>query len=79
MLHAFDYMDLFSTAAVAWQWLEQAAAAREGLRRREEPFYRGKLAAAQHWIRAELPRMAHLAALCRSGEDSYGSAQPDWF
>src|SRR3954470_20072316 len=25
MLHAFDFMDLFSTAAVAWQWLEQAA------------------------------------------------------
>ncbi|HET9752563.1 MAG TPA: acyl-CoA dehydrogenase [Myxococcales bacterium] len=79
MLHAWDYMDLFSTAAVAWQWLEQAAAAREGLRRREEPFYRGKLAAAQHWIRAELPRVEHLAQLCRSGEDSYGAAEPDWF
>src|SRR4051812_21261872 len=79
MLHTFDYMDLFSTTAVAWQWLEQAAAAREGLRRRDEPFYRGKLAAAQHWIRAELPRTAHLAELCRTGEDSYGAAQPDWF
>ncbi|HEY5676950.1 MAG TPA: acyl-CoA dehydrogenase C-terminal domain-containing protein, partial [Myxococcales bacterium] len=56
-----------------------AAAAREGLRRREEPFYRGKLAAAQHWIRAELPRVAHLAELCRSGEDSYAAARQDWF
>jgi hypothetical protein len=79
MLHASDFMDLFGTAAVAWQWLEQAAAAREGLRKREEPFYRGKLAAAQYWMRTELPRVAHLAELCRTGEDSYGAAQPDWY
>ena len=65
--------------AIAWQWLLQAAAAREGLKRRDEPFYRGKLAAAQYWIRAELPRAALLTELCKSGEDSYGSARAEWF
>jgi hypothetical protein len=78
MLHASDYMDLFSVVAIAWQWLAQAAAAHEGLRRRDEPFYRGKLSAAQHWIKAELPRSAYLADLCRTGEDSYGAVIPDW-
>jgi butyryl-CoA dehydrogenase len=56
-------------------WLAQAAAAREA--KRDEPFYRGKLLAAQHWIRTELPRIPHLAALCREGEDSYARLQPE--
>ena len=79
MLHSFDYLDLFGTAVVAWQWLLQAAAAKEGLRKRDEPFYRGKLAAAQHWIRAELPRIHHLADLITDGEDSYAAVAADWF
>jgi len=78
MLHAWDYMELFSIVVIAWQWMLQAAAAREGLRRRDEPFYRGKLSAAQHWIKAELPRVSQLVALCRGGEDSYAAVHPDW-
>ena len=73
LLHASDYLDLFSTVAIAWQWLAQAAAAREGLSR--EPatrdFYEGKLAAAAYWFATELPRAPQLAALCRSGEESF--------
>ena len=76
LLHSSDYLELFSTAVVGWMWLAQAAAAREA--KREDPFYRGKLAAAQHFIATELPRLAHLAALCRSGEDSYARLQPEW-
>src|SRR5262249_22643503 len=76
MAHAARYLDLLSTVVIAWQWLLQAAAARE---RREDPFTRGKLAAAQYWIRSELPRVEQLAALCRSGEDSYASARAEWF
>ncbi|MFN7989990.1 MAG: acyl-CoA dehydrogenase [Thermoanaerobaculia bacterium] len=81
LLHATDYLDLFSTWVVAWQWLNVAAAAREALARGSapEPFCRGKLAAAQYFIRTELPRVDHLAALCRDGEDSYARARPDWF
>ncbi|MFT3766558.1 MAG: acyl-CoA dehydrogenase [Minicystis sp.] len=81
MLHSADYLDLFSTVAVAWQWLLQAAAAREALARGDGPsgFYEGKLCAAQYWIATEVPRIAHLAALCRSAEDSYARMQPAWF
>jgi alkylation response protein AidB-like acyl-CoA dehydrogenase len=81
LLHASDYLDLFSTVVIAWQWLELAAAAKEGLARggpRDAGFYRAKLAAAQYWIRTELPRIDHLARLCRDAEDSYGALDPDW-
>ncbi len=81
MRHATDYLDLFSTVAIAWQWLELAAAAREGLARGAGPrdgFYRAKLAAAQYWIATELPRIHHLAHLCRTAEDSYASLDEAW-
>ncbi len=81
--HSFDYLEMVSIVVVAWQWIEQAAAAKEGLSRSpstdEASFYEGKLAAAQYWIHTELPRVGTLGALCRSGEDSYARAQPAWF
>jgi butyryl-CoA dehydrogenase len=76
LLHSADYLDLVSTAAIAWMWLAQAAAAREA--KSSDAFYLGKLAAAQYWIASELPRIGHLAALCRNGEDSYARVQPEW-
>jgi alkylation response protein AidB-like acyl-CoA dehydrogenase len=81
LLHATDYLDLFSTVAIAWQWLEMAAAASRGLPAASGDqigFYRAKLAAAQYWIATELPRIDHLAHLCRSGEDSYAQLDPAW-
>ena len=30
MLHSVDYLDLFSTVVVSWQWLLQAAVAKDG-------------------------------------------------
>jgi alkylation response protein AidB-like acyl-CoA dehydrogenase len=86
MLHSADYLELFSIVVVAWQWLLMAAAAREGLSRSGEPdgrgregFYEGKLRAAQYWFATELPRIGHLAELCRSAEGSYGGMKPEWF
>ena len=86
VLHATDYLDLFSTAVIAWQWLDLAAIAEQALAgplprgraSRDAGYYRAKLAAAQYWIRTELPRIDHLAALCRDGEDSYAKLDPDW-
>ena len=84
MLHSSDYLELFSVVVIAWQWLLQAAAAKEGLAREPMPavssdFYEGKLCAAQYWIHTELPRVPALAALCRAAEDSYSRMKPDWF
>ncbi|MEO7734933.1 MAG: acyl-CoA dehydrogenase [Kofleriaceae bacterium] len=86
LLHASDYLDLFSTVVIAWQWLELAAIAKQALAgelprgraSRDAGYYRAKLAAAQYWIRTELPRIDHLATLCREGEDSYATLDPAW-
>jgi butyryl-CoA dehydrogenase len=79
--HSADFLELFSVLTVAWRWLEQAAAAKEGLARGAggQDFYEGKLAAAQYWFAVELPRLPLLARLCRTGEDSYARMQPEWF
>ncbi len=80
LLHSADFLDLFSTVVIAWQWLKQAAAARRGLDagRAAPAFYEGKLCAAEYWINTELPRVGYLSALCRSGEDSYARVRPEW-
>jgi butyryl-CoA dehydrogenase len=86
LVHATDYLDLFSTVVIAWQWLDLAAVAKEALAgvlprgraKRDEGYYKAKLAAAQYWIYTELPRITHLAELCRTGEDSYASLDPAW-
>jgi butyryl-CoA dehydrogenase len=79
--HSVDYLELVSIIVVAWQWLDMAAAAREGLAKdgSSAAFYEGKLCAAQYWFATELPRVGELAALCRSGEDSYARMKPEWF
>jgi butyryl-CoA dehydrogenase len=79
--HSSDFLDLFSVVAVAWRWLDQAAAAKEGLARGggDRDFYEGKLAAAQYWFAVEVPRVPLLIHLCRTGEDSYARMRPEWF
>jgi butyryl-CoA dehydrogenase len=81
MLHSADYLDLFSTLVLGWQWLAQAAAAGEcqSAGRGDPGFLEGKRCAAQYWIATEIPRITALCALCRSGEDSYGRMKPEWF
>ncbi|HWO18005.1 MAG TPA: acyl-CoA dehydrogenase [Kofleriaceae bacterium] len=85
LLHSADYLELCSIWVIGWQWLAQAAVARAALAagrgeaRGDAGFYEGKLAAAQYWLRTELPRIPHLAALCRDAEDSYARMRPDWF
>ncbi len=82
MLHSVDYLELFSVLVIGWQWLHQAAAAREQLAGEDRglgDFYEGKLCAAQYWISTEIPRISALAELCRSAEDSYGRMKPAWF
>jgi hypothetical protein len=86
MLHSVDYLDLFSTVVVAWQWLLQAAVAKEGMAKAasaggasSSEFYEGKVCAAEYWIKTELPRVDHLAALCAGGDGSYARMSPAWF
>ncbi len=87
LLHSADYLELFSILIVGWQWLEQARVVRQrldasdagDLSAADRAFYEGKLCTAQYYLLTEVPRIAALAALCSSGEDSYARMQPDWF
>lgn len=79
--HSADYLEAMSIVVVAWLWLRQATVAREALARApaDPEFYEGKMCAAQYWLRTELPKVHQLAALCRSGEDSYARMRDAWF
>ena len=70
LLHSSDYLELFGILVIAWQHLAMAAAAAN------KPEHAGKLVSADYWISTELPRLATLAELCRSGEDSYQRIRP---
>jgi len=75
--HSWDYLDMFATLVMGWQWLNMAATAQTAPLREERK--RAIEAATQYWIRTEVPRIALLADLCRSNESSYIDAQPEWF
>jgi len=82
LLHSADYLEIFSIVTLSWQWILLASAAQEGLAKGEggetgRNFYQGKLRAAQYWFANELPRVEHLAALCRNGEASYRDVKSD--
>jgi hypothetical protein len=81
MLHSADYLELFSVLIIAWQHLDMAAAAKAMHPQTEDDtsFVRGKLLSAEYWIRTETGRLDWLAALCRSGEDSFSRARASDF
>ncbi|MDD9937697.1 MAG: acyl-CoA dehydrogenase [Myxococcales bacterium] len=81
--HSVDYLDMLATLVIGWQWLEMATAAQRGLNASpgdaDALFYDGKLRAAAYWMRTELPRVAALADLCVSCEDSFSGMDPESF
>ncbi|HEY2515884.1 MAG TPA: acyl-CoA dehydrogenase [Polyangiaceae bacterium] len=81
MRHSADYLSLFAIVVVGWLWLWQATLAKEALARgaTDPDFYEGKLCAADYWLVTEVPKVAALATLCRSGEDSYARMRDAWF
>jgi butyryl-CoA dehydrogenase len=74
--HSWDYLDMFATMVIGWQWLGMAAAARTAPVSQERRS--GIEAATKYWIRTELPRIRILSELCRSNERSYIDAEPQW-
>jgi len=80
LAHAADYLDLFATVCVAWQWVLHATAAQRAIDAgRGTAMHQGKLQTARYWITTELPRVEHLAHLCRSAENSYVAMEPGWW
>jgi butyryl-CoA dehydrogenase len=81
--HSADYLSAFAIVVVGWMWLWQGAAAKEALARGasgpDVAFYEGKVCACEYWLATEVPKVAALVALCRSGESSYARMRDEWF
>ncbi len=76
------YLEMFGIIAIAWHWLVQAVAAKKALAgagAKEEPFYRGKLAAFGYFFRYELPKIEGLAKILRGSEGLTAAVKPEWF
>jgi butyryl-CoA dehydrogenase len=75
--HSYDYLDMFATLVLGWQWLNMAAAAQSA------PISGDRKAAieaaARYWMHTEVPRINVLSELCRTNESSYIDAKPEWF
>ncbi|MBE2251401.1 MAG: acyl-CoA dehydrogenase [Myxococcus sp.] len=74
MGHSADFLELASTVAVGWAWVEVAARAVQN----DDDFSRGLRQAASYWLATELPRAQHLARLCETNERSYLDVNEAW-
>ncbi len=79
LAHSVDYLALFSIVCVGWQWLKMRVAAEKnpGETQERKDFVDGIRAASSYWLRTEVPKVAHLAHLCRTAEDSYVKVRPE--
>jgi len=79
--HSADYLEMFGTITVAWQWLCMATTAQSKLKagHHDEAFMRGKLAAAQYFFENELPRALALAPIITGFGGSFLEMQAEWF
>lgn len=60
MANATIFLDAMGHIVIAWMWLKQAVAAKQGLANgnaADQHFYQGKLAACQFFFRYELPKI----------------------
>ncbi|MFO0560130.1 MAG: acyl-CoA dehydrogenase [Polyangiales bacterium] len=74
MGHATDYMEATSALVLAWLWVKMAAATRG----REGELFEGVRSCAKYWVFRELPKLATLAAVIESGEDSFTALDERW-
>ncbi len=80
MSHASPYLQMFSQLVIAWQLLWEAMVAQKALAAgsAEEPFYRGKIAAAQFYMNNDLAYAEATAAVIRSGDRTALDCREAW-
>ena len=77
LANSWHYLEMLGHTVIAWLWLEQAVAAKTGLR--SEAFVSGILATCQYFYRFELPKVATWGALLSSLDTTTVTMQDDWF
>ncbi len=82
LANAWVYLDLMGRFVVGWLWLRQATVAARALHHADTAdaaFYRGKLQAAQYYLRWELPQIEHHSRLLTGLDDTCLAMAEDWF
>lgn len=68
------YLEAFGLVAIAWQWIRMGAASLG----RDEPFYRGKVAAMRYFIAYELPKSRALFDRLLQDDPITVETDPGW-
>ena len=82
LANATIFLDAMGHVVIAWMWLKQASAAKDGLATGSEndvPFYQGKLSACQFFYRYELPKAVAKFDLVASLDDTCFNLQAENF
>jgi butyryl-CoA dehydrogenase len=74
MAHSADFMELAQCVVLGWVHVSLAAR----VAGRTDDFARGLTQSAKYWLCTEVPKAAHLASLCTSGDDSFLALQDSW-
>jgi alkylation response protein AidB-like acyl-CoA dehydrogenase len=77
LANSWHYLEMLGHTVIAWLWLDQAIAAKNGSR--SEEFVSGILATCQYFYRFELPKVATWGALLSSLDTTTVTMQDDWF
>jgi len=83
LANAGCYLAMMGKLVYSWMWLRQSVVAEKALNdgciENEQPFYLGKIQAAQYFIQWELPTMYHDAELLRTLDNTCFDMQQNWF
>jgi alkylation response protein AidB-like acyl-CoA dehydrogenase len=77
LANSWHYLEMLGHTVIAWLWLKQAMAARDGTR--PKAFVEGIVATCQYFYRFELPKVATWGALLSSLDTTTVTMQDDWF
>jgi butyryl-CoA dehydrogenase len=78
LAEASVYLDMFGHTVIAWVWLRQAVLARPRTQGPDAAWLHGKLAAAHHFFRHELPRTGPQHALLRRLDPALVTLDDTW-
>ena len=84
LANAQCFMNVFSSIVMSWMWIRQASAAEKLLamesdNKQRQAFLNGKLAAANYYLRWELPLIQRDITLLQDIDETCDAMQVDWF
>jgi butyryl-CoA dehydrogenase len=84
LTNAQCFMNIFSSVVMSWMWIRQASAAEQklstdGLSDADKDFLNGKIAAANYYVKWELPLVQRDIQLLEETDSTCENMQENWF